>query len=129
MADVERDLGAKGPVIVTGYVFTEEFAAQHGPALARFFDMMAKAKKLISDDDAAFAQIVPLTGAKDAATQALLRKYYRQGVPTRPLQADEADAAAIFKVLAGVGGENLVGSAKEIDPGVFYSPAEAAPKK
>lgn len=129
MSDVERDLGAKGPVIVTGYVFTEEFAAQHGAALVRFFDMMNKAKKLISDDDAAFAQILPLTGAKDPATQALLRKYYRQGVPTRPLQADEADAAAIFKVLAGVGGADLVGAARELDPGVFYAPAEAAPKK
>ncbi len=128
MRDVERELGAKGPVIVTGYVFTEDFAATHGPVLARFFDMMTKAKKLIADNDAAFAKIAPMTGAKNPATLALFRKYYREGVPTRPLAEDEADAAAMYKVLARVGGAALVGDAKTLDPDVFYHPA-AAPQK
>ena len=34
MSEVERDLGAKGPVIVTGYVFDEAFGAKNGPLLA-----------------------------------------------------------------------------------------------
>lgn len=129
MADVERELGARGPVIVTGYVFTEDFAAKNGPALARFFDMMTKAKKLLSDNDAAFARIAPMTGAKDPATLALFRKYYREGVPYRPLAEDEADAAAMYKVLARVGGASLVGDAKTLDPGVFYHPVAATPQK
>ena len=128
MAEVERDLGAKGPVIVTGYVFRDSFAARNGPALARFFDMMAKAKSLIADDDSAFAQIAPkvaaIAGSSDPATLAIFRQYYRQGIPTRPLAADIADADAIFGVLAKLGGPQLVGSARELDPSVFYSPAE-----
>jgi NitT/TauT family transport system substrate-binding protein len=129
MTEVESELGATGPVIVTGYVFSDSFAAKNGPALARFFDMMTKAKKLIADDEAAFDKIAPMTGASDAAGLAIIRLYYRLGIPTRPLAADEQDAAAIFKVLAAIGGENLVGSATALDPGVFYRPAEAAPKK
>ncbi len=129
MEDVERELGAKGPVIVTGYVFTDDFAAKHGPVLARFFDMMTKAKKLIADNDAAFAKIAPMTGAKNPATLALFRKYYRQGVPSLPLAEEEADAAAMYKVLAKVGGASLVGDAKELNPGVFYHPAAVMPQK
>ncbi len=133
MAEVERELGAKGPVIVTGYVFTEAFAKAHGPALARFFDMMAKAKKLIAADDAAFAKIAPKVDPKaapDSPELAIFRKYYRQGVPTRPLAADESDAAAIYSVIAEVGGPQLVGAAKTFDPKVFYDPvAEGEAKK
>jgi NitT/TauT family transport system substrate-binding protein len=121
MAEVEKQLGAAGPVIVTGYVFDESFAAKNGPALARFFDMMAKAKQLIVDDDAAFAKIAPMVGAKDAAALAIYRQYYAQGVPKRPIAAEEADAAAIYRVLAKVGGEQLVGTATELDPKVFYT--------
>ena len=130
MADVERDLGAQGPVIVTGYVFRDNFAATHGPVLARFFDMMAKSKKLIAEDDAAFAEIAPkvaaVAGSSDPATLAIFRQYYRQGLPTRPLAADEADASAIFKILAKLGGPQLVGTATELDPKVFYRPAADA---
>ena len=36
MADVEKALGAKGPVAMTGYVFSESFAASHKDALSAF---------------------------------------------------------------------------------------------
>jgi NitT/TauT family transport system substrate-binding protein len=126
MAQVERDLGAKGPVIVTGYVFSEDFASKNGPMLARFFAMMMKAKRLIADNDEAFAKIAPLTGVTDPAALAILRDDYRKGVPTRPLADDIADAAAIYKVLAKVGGPQLVGSATDLDTNLFYRPPGGA---
>ncbi len=122
MADVERDLGAQHPLIVTGYVFTEEFAAKNADLLKRFFAMMMKAKKLIADNDEAFSKIAPMTGVGDAKTLAILRRYYRDGVPTATVAQYQADAAAIYKVLAEVGGPQLVGKAAELDPGVFYRP-------
>jgi NitT/TauT family transport system substrate-binding protein len=120
MADVERDLGAKHPVIVTGYVFTPAFAARQGAALRRFFTMMAQAKKLIADDDAAFAKIAGMTGLPDPAGQAIIRRYYRAGVPTEPLAEQMADAAALYKVLAKTGGPQLVGSDTDLDLALFY---------
>lgn len=122
MADVERDLGAQHPLIVTGYVFTQEFAAKNADRLQRFFAMMMKAKKLLADNDEAFAKIAPMTGITDPKTLAILRRYYRHGVPTATLAQYQADAAAIYKVLAEVGGSQLVGKATELDPGVFYRP-------
>ncbi|WP_298357532.1 ABC transporter substrate-binding protein [Rhodoblastus sp.] len=122
MADVERDLGAQHPLIVTGYVFTQEFAAKNTDRLQRFFAMMTKAKNLLADNDEAFAKIAPMTGITDPKTLAILRRYYRRGVPTATLAQYRADAAAIYKVLAEVGGSQLVGKATELDPGVFYRP-------
>lgn len=129
MAAVERDLGAKGPVVVTGYVFNESFGAKNGPMLQRFFAMMTKAKRLIADNDEAFAKIAPMTGVSDPATLAILRQYYRQGIPTRPLAEEFADAEAIYKVLAAVGGRQLVGDAAQLDPGLFFHPAPESGSK
>ena len=50
MADVEKELGAKGPVAMTGYVFSAAFARAHGPALHRFFAMLAKAHEALAGD-------------------------------------------------------------------------------
>jgi len=120
LLDVEKDLGAKNPVIVTGYVFTPAFAARRGPALARFFTVMRQAKKLIAEDDAAFAKIAGMTGMSDAAGQAIVRRYYRAGVPSATLDSEAADATALYKVLAKIGGPQLVGHEAELDQALFY---------
>jgi NitT/TauT family transport system substrate-binding protein len=59
LAEVERALGAKGDVVVTGYVFDEGFAAKNKDALARFFAMTKKAKELIATSDKAWAVAAP----------------------------------------------------------------------
>jgi NitT/TauT family transport system substrate-binding protein len=126
MADVERELGARGPVIITGYVFTPVYAAQHGAALNRFLVMMTEARKQLAGDEALFAKIAPstgplLAGAPDAATLAIFRRAYRAGLPDRPLEEYQTDAAALYKVLAQIGGPQLVGPATELDPKIFFS--------
>lgn len=120
MADVEHQLGAKGPISVGGYVFDESFASAHKDALERFFEITRKAKHMIADDDEAFAKVAPLINAKDPATLAIYRRRYAEGIPIRSIGAEEADAAAIYQVLAKLGGEQLVGAARSLDPGVFY---------
>jgi len=47
----------------------------------------------------------------------------REGIPRRPVAAEEADARALFKALAGTGGAELVGPSQELDPGLYYRPA------
>jgi NitT/TauT family transport system substrate-binding protein len=119
ISDVEKALGAKGDVVVTGYVFDDGFAARNKDALARFFAMTAKAKALIASDDKAWAAAQRI-GPKDAETLAIYRKRYVAGVPKRTLAQEEADAAALYRVLAEIGGEKLVGPGKTLDPGTFY---------
>ncbi len=120
MAEVEHRLGAKGAISVGGYVFDEGFAAAHKDALERFLEITRKAKHMIAEDDEAFAKIAPLIEAKDPATLAIYRRRYAEGLHSRSIGAEEADAAAIYQVLSKLGGEPLVGSAQTLDSGVFY---------
>jgi NitT/TauT family transport system substrate-binding protein len=42
----------------------------------------------------------------------------------RPLLEEEADASALYRVLAEIAGTELVGPARELAPGTFYRPAQ-----
>jgi NitT/TauT family transport system substrate-binding protein len=120
LADVEKSLGAKGDAIITGYVFREDFAAKNKDALARFFGMTKKAKELIATSDKAWAAAQTRVRTKDHAALDLYRKRYVAGIPKRSVAEEEADAAALYKVLAEIGGEKLIGPGKTLDPGTFY---------
>jgi NitT/TauT family transport system substrate-binding protein len=40
------------------------------------------------------------------------------------MQDEERDAAALYRVLADVGGTDLVGPARTLDKGTFYDPGK-----
>src|SRR5947209_17852280 len=124
MADVEKALGAKGPVAITGYVFKSAFARDHADALKRYFDMLGKARAALKDDPAAWAPIRARLGAKDDATFEIYRRRYLDGAPKRPIAEEAADSRALFKAIAGIGGAALVGNAKDLDAAAFYDPAK-----
>ena len=118
--DILPKLGAKGAVSAVGYVFDESWAASHRDAVARFIAMTRKAKQLLVTSDAAWDKIAPLTGASDPAMLKTYRDRYRDGIPRRSIADEEADARVLYRVLAGIGGRDLVGPAAELDPGTFY---------
>jgi NitT/TauT family transport system substrate-binding protein len=122
MTDVEKALGAKGPVAMTGYVFTAAFARAHGPALKRFFAMLAKAHEALASDPAAWAPIRARLRTTDETTFEAYRRGYFAGAPIRPVAAEAADARALFKAIADIGGAELTGGAKDLDPAAFYDP-------
>lgn len=124
LAQVEKALGAKGDVIVTGYVFDESFAAKNKDALARFFAMTKKAKELIATSDEAWAAATKRIGAKDAKTLDIYRRRYVAGAPKRSVAEEAEDANALYQTLAKIGGEKLVGPGRSLDPGTFYKGAE-----
>jgi NitT/TauT family transport system substrate-binding protein len=61
--------------------------------------------------------------AEDEWTFRAYRDRTREGMPRRPIAAEEADARALFKALASVGGPELVGPSQELDQGLYYQPA------
>ncbi|MFO1124335.1 MAG: ABC transporter substrate-binding protein [Methylocystis sp.] len=125
LADIEKALGAKNDVAVTGYVFDEVFAAKNKDALARFIAVTRKAKELIATSDKAWgAVIAERLGGKDAKTIDIYRKRYVAGAPRRSIAEEEADARTLYSALAALGGEKLVGPGKTLDPGTFYRGAE-----
>ncbi|HLX99835.1 MAG TPA: ABC transporter substrate-binding protein [Roseiarcus sp.] len=123
MAEVEKALGATGPVAMTGYVFKEAFAASHKDALKRFFAAAAEARKILGEDPAAWAPIKARLRLKDDAALAVYRERYLDGVPKRTVAEEAADAAILYRRIAEIGGKELVGEAKELDTSLFYDPA------
>jgi len=125
MADVEKTLGASGPVSMIGYVFSERFAASHKDLLRRFFSATAEARKILAEDPSAWAPIKARLRLKDDAALAVYRQRYLDGVPKRTVAEEAADAAILFRRLAETGGKALVGDATDLDPGLFYDPAKS----
>jgi len=123
MADVERTLGASGPVAMTGYVLSEGFAAANKDALRRFFAAAAEARKILGEDPSAWAPIKARLRLKDDAALAVYRQRYLEGLPKRTVAEEAADARTLYRRLMEIGGRELVGDAKELDPGLFYDPA------
>ncbi|WP_291694419.1 ABC transporter substrate-binding protein [Bradyrhizobium sp.] len=120
VADILPKLGAKGRTAMVGYVFDEGWAGAHPDLLARFIATTRAAKEILSSSDAEWETIAPLTGAKDAATLHAYRDRYREGIPRRPIADEEADARTLYRVLASIGGRELVGPAAELESGTFH---------
>ncbi len=118
--DLLPKLGANGRTAMVGYVFDEAWASANRRVVARFLTMTREAKEILATSDAEWEKIAPLTGAADAATLRAYRDRYREGIPRRPIADEEADARILFRVLAAIGGQELVGPAQELDSGTFY---------
>jgi NitT/TauT family transport system substrate-binding protein len=118
--DLVRALGATGPVAMLGYIFDGDWAAGNADLLARFLAAAREAKQILATSDAEWEAIRPLTQAPDDATFLAYRKRYREGIPTRPIGEEEADARRLYAVLAEIGGAELVGPGAELDPGTYY---------
>jgi NitT/TauT family transport system substrate-binding protein len=118
--DLLPKLGAKGRTAMIGYIFDEGWGSANRNAVARFIAMTRGAKEILATSDAEWEKIAPLTGAADAATLRAYRNRYREGIPRRPIADEEADARVLYRVLAAIGGREIVGTAPELDPGTFY---------
>jgi NitT/TauT family transport system substrate-binding protein len=118
--DLLPKLGAKGRTAMIGYVFNEEWGNANREAVTRFIAMTRGAKEILATSDAEWEKIAPLTGAADAATLRAYRDRYREGIPRRPIADEEADARVLYRVLAAIGGSEIVGRTRELDPGTFY---------
>ena len=94
--------------------------ARYGLATSQYRNgEVDKAKEILATSDADWETIAPLTGAPDQATLHAYRDRYREGIPHRPIADEEADARVLYRVLAEIGGRDLVGPSPELEPGTF----------
>ncbi|MFU0506776.1 ABC transporter substrate-binding protein [Pseudaminobacter sp. NGMCC 1.201702] len=117
--EAAKALGASGPVSALGYVFHDKWADENPVAAMGFVKASAAAKQLLATSDAEWQRLAPLMRAEGRELETL-RTRYREGIPTRRPAEDEADAAKLYRVLADLGGEKLVGEAREMAPGTFW---------
>jgi NitT/TauT family transport system substrate-binding protein len=120
MQDVVKRLGATGAVAMVGYVFDGRWAQRNRAPLDRFFAAMRKAEKILADSPAEWQRLAPRMAVSDASAVDIYRRRYLEGIPRRTLADEAADAQAVYRVLAEIGGTDLVGQARELDPGTFY---------
>lgn len=121
--DAQRQLGLQEPLAMIGYAFSEDLVARHRDALDRFLAAAAQANAILARSDAEWEALRPLMKADDEATFAAYRDRTREGMPRRSIDAEEADARLLFKTLVATGGTDLVGPARDLDPGLYYRPA------
>jgi NitT/TauT family transport system substrate-binding protein len=117
--DAARALGASGEVSALGYVFHEKWADENPDAAKSFVKASAEAKDLLARSDEEWLRLAPLVRAEGVELEKL-RDRYREGIPARPVAEEEADASKLYRVLAEIGGEKLVGRAPEMAPGTFW---------
>jgi NitT/TauT family transport system substrate-binding protein len=122
--DVMRQLGAKAAVAIVGYTFDGQWAARNKSVVDRFLQAARQAKEILATSDAEWQRLAPRIGVHDTAALAIFRQRYGEGIFRRPIAEEEADARALYAVLAEVGGSDLVGPARELDRGTFYRPEE-----
>ena len=81
-----------------------------------------EAKKILAGSETEWRRLAPRIGTTDAATLAIYRQRYLEGIPHRTSAEEAEDAKALYLVLADIGGADLVGPAKTLDPKTFYLP-------
>jgi NitT/TauT family transport system substrate-binding protein len=121
MDDVVKNLGATGSVAMVGYVFSDKWAMQNRSLLDRFFAAARQAKDILAQSPAEWQRLAPQIATSGAAGLEVYRQRYLDGIPRRPIGAEVADARTLYAVLADIGGTSLVGSARALDPGTFYT--------
>jgi NitT/TauT family transport system substrate-binding protein len=115
--DIAKSFGLKGEIALLGYVFNETV----GPdVLNGFAQASAGAKRILAEHDEAWGAIRPLMSAEDEKTFETLRRYFVDGNPRRSIADERADAERLFGVLAGIGGEKLVGSVQSFPDGLYW---------
>ena len=117
--DAAKALGASGPVSALGYVFHDKWANENLDAAKGFVKASTQAKNLLASSDDEWLRLAPIVRAEGEELKKL-RDRYREGIPRRPAAEEEADAGKLFRVLAEIGGEKLVGSAPDMAPGTFW---------
>jgi len=123
MDHVVKALGAKGPVALVGYTFDR--ACRNGSTVERFLAAARQAKDILASSQAEWQRLAPRIRVTDLDALAIYRQRYGEGIVRRSLAEEEADARALYRVLAEIGGAGLVGPARELPAGTFYRPARA----
>jgi NitT/TauT family transport system substrate-binding protein len=118
-SEIARSFGLTGEIALLGYVFDEAFASD-AARLAAFAAASRDAKARLASSDAAWESLRPLMAAEDEATFEALKRAFLAGIPSRPVAAERADAERLYAVLARIGGEKLVGPAKNLPSGLYW---------
>ncbi len=112
-------LGLDPDTPLLGYVLKGDYVAENPEVAAGLARASRAAKDLLATDDLAWVDLRDQMNASSDAQYGALIEGYRAGIPSaKPVDAASADA--MLKIMADLGGEELVGKATSVD-GVFLN--------
>lgn len=120
VSEAQEGLGVPATAPQLGYVFKQELADTRPDLLRGFAAASREAKQILASGDAEWQRIRPLTRAESDAVLAALQRRFVAGIVPHWGPAEQEQAAALYLVLARLGGEKLVGPSPELAPGTFW---------
>jgi NitT/TauT family transport system substrate-binding protein len=118
VADAAAALKLDPDTPLLGYVLKGDYAAAHPDIVKGLYEASRAAKELLRSDDAAWEGLRDKMNAGDDAEFKALREGYRAGIPSgKPI--DVAAADRFLRLMADLGGAELVGKATSLPDGLF----------
>ncbi|MBS0122847.1 ABC transporter substrate-binding protein [Thetidibacter halocola] len=114
-------LGLDPQTPLLGYVLKGEMLRDNPALVDALAGASRDAKDLLANSDAEWDRLRPLMNAANDAQFSALKAGYRAGIPT-PGPVDEAAAAKMLRLMAELGGTELVGDATDLPAGLFVQP-------
>ena len=119
--DILSDLGITEQVPTLGYVFNRQWATEHKTIVNQFLKATQLAKNQLCDSDKAWQLVIPLTKAKDTATQNKLRERYCDGRVKRWGENEQQAAEKIYSLLRKLSNNKLTGQSETLQANTFWS--------
>lgn len=121
MPEILRGLGIGDRIPMIGWVFREDWAAANKAAITAFLDASYEAKALLSKSDEEWLRLQPIMRAENREIFIALRNGFREGIPGCTGSDTMQAVTDTFRILAEVGGRQLVGNATQLAPGTFWT--------
>lgn len=120
-AEAAAALGATGEVSAIGYVFSDEWADANPEAAMGFVKASKATKQLLGESDDEWVRLGESGAIKDEPkARDVLRDRFREGIPSRAIADEIADAGTVYGILAELGGKKLVGDSAEMVEGTYW---------
>ena len=124
VTDVLPSLGIGSSLPLIGYVFRENWAKNNPDTIKGFLDASKEARRILKNNDEEWDRIIKITGAKNPETLVALREGFRIGIPDEDTNKYIIPIKNAFKILADLGGKDLVGDSEELADGVIWTKHE-----
>ena len=119
--DILPEIGIGKSLPLIGYVFSQKWAKNNNEAIEGFIAASNEAREILKNNDGEWERIKNITGAKNNETLIALRDGFRKGIPQENFVGYKDAIEKAYKILAEIGGKDLVGNSSQLSDGVIWS--------
>ncbi len=122
ITEILKKLDLPEGIPVIGWVFKDKWAIKKNELLDSFLKVSKETKKIMLESDDIWNNIRPLMNADDDKLFINLRDIYREGIPSEQFTIEQINGSKeLYSILSNIGGRELVGKAKTLSPGTFWT--------